>query len=363
MSGLQLALRIVEFILAISVLAILHEFGHFLMARLAKIEVEEFGLFLPPKLFTLFTLGGTKFTINAIPFGAFVRPKGENDPEIPDGLAAANPWKRLGVLFGGPITNIVVGILLFSLVFIQTGAPNSRIVQIADLAENSPALTAGIQKGDVIVQVGEVKINSMNSLIQEVHTNLGKEITLKLQRGDQLLDVKVTPRTDPPAGQGSLGIVMSNPVEKVSLLQAIPMGGQVAYEQMKQLIMLPGQLINGQVSAQQARVVGPKGMFDIYEQARQLDTQTTADPSSSTLPAVNTLWLMAVISVALGITNLLPLPALDGGRIIFVLPELIFHKRVPAKYENLVHGIGFLLLIAFMLYVTFQDIIHPIILP
>ena len=363
MSGLQLALRIIEFILAISVLAILHEFGHFLIARLAKIEVEEFGLFLPPKLFTLFKIGGTEFTLNAIPFGAFVRPKGENDPEIPGGLAAANPWKRLAVLFGGPVTNIVVGILLFSLVFIQTGAPNPHIVLIADLAANSPASAAGIQKGDVVLQVADVKIISMDTLIQGVHDNLGKEITLKLQRGVLQLDVKVTPRTDPPAGQGALGIVMGNPAEKISLLQAIPMGGQVAYEQMKQLVMLPGQLINGKISPQQARVVGPKGMFDIYEQARQKDAQTTAEPSSSSLPAVNTLWLMAVISVALGITNLLPLPALDGGRIIFVLPELLFHKRVPAKYENLVHGIGFLLLIGFMLYVTFQDIIHPIIIP
>jgi regulator of sigma E protease len=359
MSG---ALTIIEFIVAFGVLVFLHEFGHFLTARLFKVEVEEFGFGFPPRLIKLFKLGGTEFTLNWIPFGAFVRPKGENDPNIPGGLAAANPWKRLAVLFGGPLMNLITGIILFSIVFTRTGAPDSTRVEINGISQNSPAESVGLRPGDLITAINHQPIDSMARLSSIVQTNLGKEITITYMRDGKTIDVTATPRLNPPPNQGSLGITMTNPVSPINIGKALPLGALMTVEQGRELILLPGRLIRGQVPQDQARFVGPVGIFNIYQQAQQRDIESEKQIAAAepTLPAVNRLWFLAVISVALGFTNLLPLPALDGGRILFVLPELIFRRRVPAQYENMIHMIGFIALLALMVYITTQDIVNPI---
>jgi regulator of sigma E protease len=364
-STLNLLLNIVEFVIALGILAGLHEFGHFVMSRISNIDVEEFGLGFPPRLVKLFNWHGTDFTLNWIPFGAFVRPKGENDPDVPGGLGAANPWKRLGVLLGGPVMNLLIGVFIFSLVFAEVGQPDSRTVQVIDTSPNSPAAQAGLIAGDVITQINGQVINNMDLLTTLVHNNLGKPVTMTYLRKGQQHQVTIVPRTNPPAGQGALGIVMGNPMISIGWFQAVPYAFQITYQQIHQLILLPGNLIRGQIAPAQARVVGPKGMFDIYQQARTLDQQAASTPGSATnhAPDVNTLALLATISVALGLTNLLPLPALDGGRIIFLIPEILFRKRVPARYENMVHLIGFAALLLFMIYVTTQDIINPVVLP
>jgi regulator of sigma E protease len=355
-------ITLLQFIIVFGFMLFFHEGGHFLFARLFGIEVEEFGFGFPPRLVRLFTWKGTEFTLNWIPFGAFVRPKGENDPEVPGGLAAANPWKRLGVLFGGPVMNIVIGILVFSLVFMQVGAPNTSKVAIVGVSENSPAASAGLQSGDLITRIGTTDITQgMEELSAIVKANLGNEIELTYQRDGESATVKITPRVNPPAGEGALGITMSNPYEPITWLQALPTAGKAAYQQTVQLVTLPFQLARGSVSPDETRMVGPKGMFDIYQQAHQLDKEAPSQPNK--LPAVNVLWLIGTLSVALGLTNLLPIPALDGGRILFVLPELIFHKKVPQQYENLIHFIGFALLLLLMAYITLQDFINPIVLP
>ncbi|MDR3578293.1 MAG: M50 family metallopeptidase [Anaerolineaceae bacterium] len=364
-STLNLLLNIVEFIIALGILAGLHEFGHFVMARISHIEVEEFGLGFPPRLVKLFNWHGTDFTLNWIPFGAFVRPKGENDPEIAGGLGAANPWKRLSVLLGGPVMNLLIGVFIFSLVFAEVGQPDSHTVQVLDTSPNSPAAQAGLLAGDIITQINSQKINSIDVLNPLVHSNIGKSIVITFLRKGQQHKVTIVPRANPPAGQGALGIVIGNPMISIGWFQAVPYAFQITYQQIRQLILLPGNLIRGQIAPAQARIVGPKGMFDIYQQARTLDQQaaSTAGSTGSRAPDVNTLALLATISVALGLTNLLPLPALDGGRIIFLIPEILFRKRVPARYENMVHLIGFAALLLFMIYVTTQDIINPIVLP
>ena len=358
----NLALTIVEFVISLGILAFLHELGHFLVARAFKIEVEEFGFGFPPRLARLFTLGGTEFTLNWIPFGAFVRPKGENDPTVAGGLAAANPWKRLAVLFGGPIMNLLAGMLIFSLVFVKIGAPDSSVVLINSVSPNSPAASAGFQTGDIVLSVNGAKVTDSTNLQDMIHQNLGKQVTVSLKRNTQIVEVKATPRLNPPAGQGALGVVLSNPVRRITWFESIPIATQMTYEQIKQMALLPGRLIAGSIPPDQARVVGPVGMFDIYQQARQRDTQDQAAANPQN-PAVNTLLLMAFISVALGITNLLPIPALDGGRILFVLPEIITHHRVKPEFENTVHMIGFALLILLLVVITTNDFLHPIALP
>lgn len=355
---------ILEFVIALGLLLFLHELGHFLIARLFKIEVEEFGLGFPPRLVRLFKLGGTEFTLNWIPFGAFVRPKGENDPRVAGGLAAARPWVRLSVLLGGPFMNILTGILLFAVVVTRIGAPDFRTVQIIEVAPQSPAASAGLAAGDIVVSINGEKIDNMQELSSIVQANLGKEITFVYEREGRTSSITIVPRPNPPEGQGALGIVMSNPNRPISIMQAIPYGFLITLEQGRQLLLVPSMLIKGTLSPEEARFVGPKGMFDIYQQARERDLEAeTTPPSPTTPPAVNTLWFLAVISVALGITNLLPIPALDGGRILFIIPELLFGRRVAPEYENMVHLIGFAALLLLMFYITTQDILNPIVLP
>ncbi|MDZ4158990.1 MAG: M50 family metallopeptidase [Anaerolineaceae bacterium] len=355
---------VIEFILLFGLMIFTHEMGHFVVARLFRIEIEEFGFGFPPRLARLFKLGGTEFTLNWIPLGGFVRPKGENDPDVPGGLAAASPWARLSVLFGGPVMNLLFGIILFSFVFFRTGAPDTRTVLIVAVNPGSPAEAAGLLPGDVIAMINGETMESTQELSATVQQNLGKEIRISFYRNDTVHEGLVVPRLQPPAGQGALGISMSNPIVPISWVDSIPLAVRMTYYQGRQLILLPVQLIRGGASLDQARLVGPKGMYDIYQQARERDLELAeAAPADAAPPAVNTLFLMATISVALGLTNLLPIPALDGGRLLFILPELLLRRRVPQRYENLVHLIGFATLLALMIYITTQDIIHPIILP
>jgi len=354
---------VVQFILVIGVLAFLHELGHFLVAKAFHIEIEEFGFGFPPRLAKLFTWGGTDVTINWIPFGAFVRPKGENDPDIPGGLASASPGARLAVLFAGPVTNLLVGIALFSLVFTQSGAPDLTKVEIIAISQPSPAYDAGLLNGDIIGSINGEEINSIEELSTLVQANLGKEITFTYFREGEPMSVQLTPRLESPADQGPIGIGISNPIGPVSLAQAIPFGFLVTFEQAKQLVLLPANLIMGQVNPEEARILGPKGIYDVYKSAHDRDIAAEQSTTGSATGGINVLWFTAIISVAFGLTNLLPFPALDGGRILFVLPEILFRKRVPAKFENMVHFIGFTALIVLIFFVTFQDIFNPVQIP
>jgi regulator of sigma E protease len=354
-------ISILEFVVVIGLLAFLHESGHYLVARLFKIEVEEFGLGLPPRMFHLFNIGPTEFTINWIPFGAFVRPKGENNPEIAGGLAAARPAVRIATMLGGPAMNILTGLIIFSFLFQQIGIPDTKTIKIQAVSPDSPAAQSGILVGDIVTKINGQGITSTDQLIQVVTANRGKQITLTYMRSGQSAEIQITPRLNPPAGQGALGIQMSNPTIPISYGQSLAYSFTAVGEITRQMVLLPYHLIQGQIAPAQARVVGPVGMYGIYEKARQNDVQSTAT-NNENLP-LNTIYLIAIISIAMGFTNLLPIPALDGGRILFTLPELLFKRRVPPEYENMIHLIGFAALILLMVFITAQDIINPIILP
>ncbi len=179
---------LVQFIVAFSVIAIVHELGHYLMAKAGKIEVEEFGLGFPPRAVKIFQFKETMFSLNWIPFGAFVRPKGENDPEVPGGLAAANPWKRLGMLLGGPTANILFGILIFAFVFSQAGAPDTSRIQISEISPGSPAEQSGLRQGDLILSVAGVPVNSMTGVSDTVRLHLGEEIAVVVLRDENEAD-------------------------------------------------------------------------------------------------------------------------------------------------------------------------------
>ena len=338
-------MQLIQFIFGIAALIFIHETGHFLAARLLKVEVEEFGFGFPPRITKLFEHKGTVFTLNWIPLGGFVRPKGENDPSIEGGLAAASPWIRLGVLFAGPVMNLLVGLILGILLAYSLGDRVVEKVLVQSTSEGSPAAEAGMQPGDLFISANGQAVDSMEKLQTITSQNIGKTVTLVLQRGEQTLTMQVVPRLKPPEGQGPLGVILDNPTRPVSLVTASYRGAYVAYQNVQAILLLPVRMLRGQVTPQEGRLVGYKGMFDIYQRIQ------------------SPLFFFMMISISLGIMNLLPLPALDGGRIAMTLPEIIIRRRVPMKYENAIHLVGFALLLLLLIYINVQDFINPIKLP
>lgn len=359
---LKTILTIGEFVLAFGVLVFLHELGHFIMARINKIEVEEFGFGYPPRMVKLFTHKGTIYSLNWIPFGGFTKMKGETGNTMEAGsFAAANPWRRLTVLLGGPFMNLLVGMLLIAVIFTRTGTPDYSKVQIQSVAPNSPAALAGIKPLDTFVSIDGIQITGMTQLSQVVKASVGKEVEVTVLSDGNTQSVTLTPRANPPQGEGALGVVIGNPVISTTILGAIPYAVTDTLAQGKQLILLPYQLIKGQISPEQGRVVSVVGIYDIFSQVQSQDqAQAAANPQYANL---NTLYFFAVISIALGYTNLLPIPALDGGHILFLLPELLFKKKVKPEFENAVHFIGFALLMVLMVVLVVNDVVNPIVLP
>lgn len=351
------------FILGIAVLIIIHELGHFLAARALKVEVEEFGIGFPPRLLgTARDENGkrrwfgarppenlapkqTILSLNWIPLGGFVRPKGENDPTISGGLAAASPWVRLGVLFAGPTMNLLVGVVIGIFLVYSFGERIAEKVLVASIADGSPAATAGIQPGDMVVEVNGQAIDSIARLQGIIAENLDNQVTVVLLRGDQTLVVNVTPRGDPPEGQGPLGVGLDNPTRPIGMGTAVVRGSAAAFENIRALVALPMRMFSGEARPEETRLVGYKGMFDIYQRIQ------------------SPWWFFMMISMSLGFMNLLPIPALDGGRILLTLPEILIRRRVPTQFENALHLVGFALLLLLLIYINVQDFLNPIQLP
>ncbi len=342
------------FIGALVVLIILHEFGHYAAAKLLGVEVEEFGIGFPPRALKLFTWRGTLFSLNWIPLGGFVRPKGENDPSIPGGLAAASPWVRITVFLAGPVANLIAAVLLYAIIFGRAGMPDETITNIVDIAPNSPAAVAGLLPGDTLLSVAGVDIDSSAILVDTIGANLGVETVIVAARAGETLEVTLIPRENPPAGEGAIGITFSHPRIAIPLWQAGALGAETVYLQASQLFMLPSQLMSGAVQPEEARLVGYVSMARMFQNVREQE-------ADSGMPAgTNTMAFFAYISLSLGLLNLLPIPAVDGGRILFALPEILFRKRIPMRFENAVNLVSFGLLLLLLIYVNVQDVINPV---
>jgi regulator of sigma E protease len=349
------------FFLFFGAMLLFHELGHYLTAKIFKIDVEEFGFGFPPRLVKLFKIKETQFSLNWIPFGGFVRLSGETDPSTPGGFGNAKPLTRILVLLGGPVMNLITGIVLFSLIFNRVGTPDYTKVLVSNVAENSPAQAAGIQIGDLVTSIAGSPVNSTDEMVTLIQANKGMDVEIVVDRAGQTIVTHATPRVDPPPNEGSLGVGMTNPLVKTSWINTIPLSFQATYTQAREIFLMPARLVSNQIPRDQARVVGPVGIYTMFNQARNMDEQNSG--STNPIDTTFTLQLMAVITIALGLTNLFPIPAVDGGRIVFILPELLFRKRIPPRYENFVHMVGFIARLLLMFYVTAQDIFNPITLP
>ncbi len=348
---------------------LIHELGHFVVGKLFKVEIEEFGIGIPPKMLTLFQWRETEFTLNWLPFGGFNRFKGENNPEIEGGLAAANPWVRLAVLLAGATMNLLLGVLVYSIIIAQLGIPDFNTIQVFDVTPGSPAAQAGFRVEDIFLKINGETIKSEPQLRGIIHDNLDKELLFTLQRGDEIIETAAIPLSSRSAEDGALGFLPSYGYQpSPSFLTSLSYGVQTTFYTAKDILLLPAQLLRGSLSPDEARFLGFRGIYNILQQTVNADVESRAEQPAATSsaptpvppPTYYTLNLIASLTITLGVFNLLPFPALDGGRIFFVLPEIFLKKRVPAKFENIVHGVGIMLLLGFMLYVNVMDFIDPV---
>jgi len=346
-----------DFLLFVVVLGTLifgHELGHFLVAKWRGVKIEEFGIGFPPRLVKLFEAGGTEYTLNWIPFGGFVRPAGENDPEVPDGLAASSKLTRTLVLIAGPAANIFLAFVAFLFAF-KFAAPDIDRVLITDVVVGSPAQTSGIQPGDIVEEAGGFEVDGFQSLQSVIRDSLGEPLEMTVVRDGEPIEITLIPREEFPEGQGPIGATLGYPPDDLGWFESAKQSLNSIGAQVMAIIQLPGRIISGSASEQEARVAGLKGIHDMIAWASDID-QSAQRPFF-------TLNIFGVISVGLAIANLLPIPALDGGRLLFVFIEAIIGRRISPRLEGLAHAIGFLLLLVLMVYFNLQDFIDPIELP
>ncbi len=368
-------LLIIQFILAFAIMMFLHELGHFLVSKLFGIEVEEFGIGLPPRICKLFTWKGTEFTWNLLPFGAFVRPKGEFEDGTDNSLRSAPAWQQILVLLAGPVMNLLTAAVIFSIVLGQYGKPDYSTVILDEVQADSPAEAAGMRPGDQLVKIGETEITDFELVTPALQNHMDQPTPVTVRRNGELIDLTVTPLSNPPEGRGAMGVLITYAVNDLSLWEGIKGGFESMVYMTKQYLIGLGQMITGKVQMGLESIVGPVGMYSYYQEAAEVDEENAAiieernqekeaagvenvqrTASNSGSGWTTRLNFMGLIAVCLGVTNLFPIPALDGGRILFLLPELLFKKKIPLKVETAFNGVCMTLLIVLMAVVMFKDI-------
>ena len=300
---------------------------------------------------------GTLYSLNWFPLGAFVKMTGEDDPSDSRSLAAQPKRWRIAVLAAGAVLNIIVALLLLVGAY-ATGIPDQWQVQVSQVEPATPAAEAGLQPGDVILAVdGEHIEDGLLQLRDIIRAAPERTIELAVLRGEERLTLTATPRRQ-PEGHGFLGIMMAswpdrNSVKHYGLLQALSSGFNDTVTAIEMTLGFPTRVVKGDVTPQEARPIGLPGIIGILTLSLQQSIEWKL-----AFPALQT---ASFVSLALGLTNLLPLPALDGGRILFVLIEAVRGRRVSPKREAVVHFVGMVILMSLMTLVMIQDLFNPII--
>ncbi|MBM2809408.1 MAG: hypothetical protein HW416_167 [Chloroflexi bacterium] len=336
---------------------IAHEFGHFVAALRSGIVVEEFAVGFPPRLLST-VRGGIRYSFNLLPLGAYVRMLGEEDPTAPGSFASKGKIVRSIVLAAGSGMNFLVAVAAFGIAY-ATGWPEARAtdIEIAAVTAGSPAEIAGLRPGDLAVEIDGRPIRSLEDFANETRSRLGDPLRLTIDRGGTPVTLTVTPRKDWPEGQGPMGVRLQGRgrvIEPVSHppLEAMWLGLRRAVDTVMLTFAAPVMVLRGELSAETVRPIGLPGMTQIAGQAASTAVQT-----GFWFPV---LLITGVFSAGLSVANMLPLPALDGGRLLFVLIEAIRGKRVPPEREGLIHLVGMAVLISLMLLISFNDIVTPL---
>ncbi len=378
-------ITIIVFIVILGVLVLVHEAGHFFVAKRNGVRSDEFGFGYPPRIFGIyksskgqrkFILGNkpadevkdrgknTIYSINWIPIGGFVKIHGEDGENKKDPKSFSNKsiWKRFKILFAGSGMNLVFGVL-FLAVALQLGLPQqvsdddpakNAKVQIASINKKSPAEEAGVKMGDIVLAVEmneeKIKIDKVGQLQEIIKKHKGSELTFVFQRlGEkEILEKSVYLRENYPEGQGSMGVMLARVAEKqYGFFQSFWIAISAAYSMIATILWFLGDLIVRIFSEKPvvADVAGPVGIAVLTGQMAKMGIAYLFN-------------FAAILSINLAVINLFPLPALDGGRILFLLIEKIKGSPVSQRAEGIVHTIGFFVLMGLMVLVTVKDFIN-----
>ena len=340
----------------LSLLMLVHELGHFVTARMAGMTVEEFGFGFPPRIVGK-EVGGVIYSLNWIPLGAFVRILGEDDPKEPGSFASKGRFARFVVLAAGSGMNFVLAIVMFAAAYMAGWpTPTSVQVQIGAVQEASPAQAAGLQAGDIIVAVGDRPADSMDAVQQATRGNAGQTVPFQIDRQGESLVIPVALRATWPSGAGPLGVQLRpRPLDVQPVSYPPHVALAKGWERSVQLVVLtlsiPAMLLRGEVAPELVRPIGVVGMTQLAGQA--------ADAVQSSGMLFPLLTLTAAFSAGLAVANMLPLPGLDGGRLLFLGIEAIRGRRIAPERAELVHAIGIAILLALMGVLIISDIVSP----
>ena len=361
-------LTLIVFFLLLSLLVLVHEIGHFVAAKRFGILVEEFGFGLPPRIWGK-KIGETVYSINALPIGGFVKLYGEEGEENEKDSQLKNrtfynrpAWQRCVVLIAGVTMNFILALVVLSYLFTQGVFVPARRVHIEKISDQSPAQEAGLAPNDIILSLDDHPISTNEDLIVHTQKVLGKDVSMVVLRGANFdraikegkclnckeISVLLTPRKDAPAGQGPIGIAISNYEQRVYSWYQAPVQG------IKEAVFLSGELVKGLsktvwklITFQSVGrdVAGPIGIAQATGQAVKFGNLAVLE-------------LLGLLSLNLAIVNILPFPALDGGRLLFVTIEVLFGRRIKTHWERNVHQIGMAILLGLILLVTVNDILR-----
>ncbi|HEY8685799.1 MAG TPA: M50 family metallopeptidase [Chloroflexota bacterium] len=335
---------ILTFFVILAVLILVHELGHFTLAKVMGVRVEEFGLGFPPRLRS-WKLRGTVYSLNALPLGGFVKMTGENgEDDDPASFAAKAPWQRLLILLFGPVMNLTLAVGIFFFAFMG-GSPRGLTI-VTGVSAGSPAALAHIRVGDTIVDAGGVHVNYLSDLQHITTSHLGKPLKIKVVRNHRFRTVSLVPRPKPPVNQGPMGIALS----KVTTVTYSPGTAlRMSVQQVADMIGSIPLLLQNVSQHGGGQVTGPIGIAHLTTQVVQQEPQQ--GPSSLFL-------FVALLSANLGVLNLLPIPALDGGRIVFVLLSWARRRNLNPEIEGVIHMVGMAVLLMLILVISYQDIVR-----
>lgn len=320
-----------------------HELGHFLIAKWSRVTVHAFALGFGPRLFS-FRRGETVYSLNLLPFGGFVKMAGEDfeDVALDEGSFRDQPvWRRIAIVAAGPIMNLFLAIAILSLVAMTYGVPVGVTNQVGTLVPGWPAQQVGLKPGDIIVAIDGTPTPDGREVVEIIHRSAGKPLVLTVQRGTEQFPVRVTPRLDPNQNIGLIGFSPTPIRQRLNPAGAVISGVSQTGEM---LVRLVGAIVNLiQVGQLFGNLGGPVAAASALAQAARTGFE-------------NFLYMSAFLSVVIGLFNLFPFPALDGGRLAFLLVEAVRRRRVDPRREGYIHLVGFALLILLLLVLTYKDI-------
>ena len=328
--------------IVIGIIATVHELGHYVAARRQGIPVKELSLGIGPKIFQR-QGKNTKFSLRIIPIFAYVNMAGStpDEEDMENGFLNARPGAKAKILFAGSAMNIVLAIVIFMIIFMGVGVLSDEPI-VGSINPDSPAYNAGFEVGDTILAIEGQEVTSWTQMSQTIMESELEELRITLSRNGQQIITELMPYQDEETGRTMIGIGRS--IERLNPFQAIYRGAVESFTFIGLMIQGLYMMITG---AMPPAVSGPVGIANMVRQA-------------SDAGLISLMYFTAILSLNLAIINLLPLPGLDGGKLILVLIEKIRGKRLPLEKESFINLIGFVLLIAIMLMATYKDILRII---